>query len=110
MTNLRLISIILIIILTVATARAAASVGGWEPVKTEIHNAKTVIKDAEIEILTAPGYIIVNSEHEINIKVFTILGRMVSEDKLSPGISRLPLTAHGVYIVKVGELTCKIAL
>lgn len=110
MFKFRFFSLILILILAVTTVRGVNSVNGWEPVKTEIRNAKFVIKDAEVEILTAPGYIIVNTERQIDIKVFTILGRLVSAETLAPGASRLPLTTHGVYIVKVGELTCKIAL
>ncbi len=110
MMKRRLLTLILILTLTVGAVRAAVGAGGWEPVKTEMRNAKSVVKEADVEILTAPGYIIVNTDHQIQIKVFTILGRVVSEETLSAGQSRLPVTAHGVYIVKIGELTCKIAL
>ncbi len=89
---------------------SAAGVSRWEPVKTEIREAKTVAKEADVEILTVPGYIIVNSGRQIDITVFTILGRVVSTETLPSGSSKLSVGAHGVYIVKVGELTCKIAL
>ena len=90
------------------TAYAAQS--GWEPVKTEQPSAKSVMKDAELEIKAAPGVILVRNTHQVQIKVFTILGRMVSSETLPPGTSRLLLHTHGVYIVKVGDLTCKVAV
>lgn len=96
----------------IAMAGAAyASPGGWEPAKTEqTSTAKTVIKDADIEVKTAPGIIIVSTNHQVQIKVFTILGRLVNSETLQPGTSRLQLPTHGVYIVKVGDLTCKVAV
>ena len=72
--------------------------------------AQSVMKDAELEIKAAPGVILVRNTHQVQIKVFTILGRMVSSETLPPGTSRLQLPTHGVYIVKVGDLTCKVAV
>lgn len=91
-------------------AVAAESASGWESVKSDLRDAKSVIKDSEIEILTTSSCIIVNSPHKVHIKVFTILGRLVSEETLPPGVSRLNVGAHGVYIIKVGEITCKVAI
>ena len=106
----RLHTLIIAFMLAIPAAWSAVGVNEWETVKTEIRDSKPVVKEQEIEISISPGYIIVNTGKVINIKVFTILGRVISEETLSPGTSRLPITAHGVYIVKVGELTCKIAL
>lgn len=90
-------------------ATAATSVT-WETVKTEICDAKSVVKDTDFEIMTAPSAIIIHANRQINVKVFTILGRLVSSENVAPGTSRLPIGAHGVYIVKVGDLTCKVAV
>ncbi len=112
MTRKRFISLLSAVMIAASSVSVCGASGAsrWEPVKTEIREAKTVAKDTDIEILTAPGYIIVNSGKQIDITVFTILGRVVSSETLTPGSSRLSVGAHGVYIVKVGELTCKIAL
>ncbi len=83
----------------------------WEPVKSEqTASAKTVMRESEIEIKAAPGIIIVTTNHQIQIKIFTILGRLVSSETLNPGTARMQLPAHGVYIVKTGPLTCKVAV
>lgn len=84
---------------------------GWEPaLRHEVREAKSVIKDNELEIMTLPSCIVVNTGHKIHIQVFTILGRLVSAETLQPGMSKLTVGAHGIYIVKAGELTCKVAI
>lgn len=93
----------------VATVEGAAR--GWEPVRQEYASGtKPVMRDGDIEVRTAPGVLIVSTPHQVSIKVFTILGRLVNADTLGPGTSRLVLPANGVYIVKIGEVTCKVAV
>ncbi len=93
------------------TTTAYASPKGWEPVKSEnVSSAKSVMKDTDLEIKAAPGLILISNSSQVQIKVFTILGRLVSNETLPPGNSRLQLPTHGVYIVKVGDLTCKVAV
>lgn len=82
----------------------------WEPVKAERTDTKVVMRETEIEIKAASGTLIVTTSHPIQIKVFTILGRLVNADTLPAGKSQLTLPAHGVYIVKVGDMTCKVAV
>lgn len=89
---------------------AEAAPNKWESLKTERTDAKTVVKETEIEIKTASSTIIVTSNHSVQIKIFTILGRLVSSDSLPPGTNQLTLPAHGVYLVKIGNLTCKVAV
>ncbi|MCM1370199.1 MAG: T9SS type A sorting domain-containing protein [Candidatus Amulumruptor caecigallinarius] len=86
------------------------SAKGWETVKIERQDARQVVKESEIEIKSAPGVIIVTSNHPVQIKIFTILGRTVNTATLPAGKSQLQLPTHGVYIVKVGDLTCKVAV
>ncbi|MDE6299719.1 MAG: hypothetical protein K2M10_08770 [Muribaculaceae bacterium] len=103
----------LILLAAVAlTGRPADNVTkGWEQVKTETPSAgKPIVKETDIEIRTDSSAIIVTAMHPLQIKVFTILGRIVSDAPLPAGTSRLNLPAHGVYIVKAGSLTCKVAL
>lgn len=82
----------------------------WEPMKTERTDAKTVLKESEVEVKTASSIIIVTSSHSVQIKIFTILGRLVSSETLPAGTSSLALPAHGVYLVKIGNTTCKVAV
>ena len=101
----------LLIVTAAATPVAGmAASKGWEIVKEERTDAKSVIRDTELEIKSASGLLIINTNHAVQVKVFTILGRLVSSETVAAGRSQLQLPAHGVYIVKVGDLTCKVAV
>jgi hypothetical protein len=100
----------MLLTVTLAAIAPQAEAKGWEQVKTERSDAKTVMRETEIEIKAASGTLLVVTNHQVQIKVFTILGRLVSAETLPAGKSQLTLPAHGVYIVKVGDLTCKVAV
>lgn len=103
--------ILCIVMAAAMIAPPCASAAGWEPVKTEQSaTAKSVMKHTEFEVKATSGAIMVTANHPVQIKVFTILGRVVSSETLPQGTMRLQLPAHGVYIVKIGDLTCKVAV
>lgn len=102
--------LILITIGILPTLPIAGASKTWEPVKTERSDAKSIIRDTDIEIKAASGVIIISCNHPTQIKIFTILGRLVNNETLPPGRSQLQLPTHGVYLVKIGDLTCKVAV
>ena len=83
---------------------------GWESLKTEKAPGHHVVSDSEIEIKTAGGVIYLTTSRHVNIKIFTILGSRIAEDTLAPGSYQYAVPTHGVYIIKAGDLTCKVAL
>lgn len=89
---------------------AQGAVRGWETVRSLREDSRTVMRGAELEIFSAPGVIQVVASRPVQIKIFTILGRLVSSETLPQGSMQFRLPAHGVYIVKAGELTCKVAV
>lgn len=101
--------------LIVAVALVAASVSihaeakGWEQVRTDMSGLNPVAHGNDIVVRVSPGQVVVSASQPVQIKVFTILGQVVSSETLQAGVSRLQLP-HGVYIVKAGDLTCKIAV
>ncbi|MBD5189042.1 MAG: T9SS type A sorting domain-containing protein [Bacteroidales bacterium] len=102
--------LLILIVALITAAPAAAASNKWETLKTERADAKTVVKETELEIKTASSTIIVTSNHNVQIKIFTILGRLLNSETLPPGTNQLTLPAHGVYIVKIGNITCKVAV
>ena len=106
----RLCKVVAILMASVAVMMPLSSFAkGWEPVRTDVSGLNSVARDNDVEIRVSPGHVVVVASQSVQIKVFTILGQVVSSETLPAGISRLPLS-HGVYIVKVGDLTCKIAV
>ncbi|MDE6290171.1 MAG: T9SS type A sorting domain-containing protein [Muribaculaceae bacterium] len=97
------------VMMTVALSPAPCLAKGWEAVRVDVSGLNSVAHDDEVEIRVSPGHVVVVASQQVQIKVFTILGQVVSSETLPAGTSRLPLS-HGVYIVKVGDLTCKIAV
>lgn len=108
MTRRSIITAAICCLLSAAPISVAAK--GWEAAKTERSEAKSVVKTTDIEILAARGVILVSVSSPLTVKVFTILGQPVSQATLQPGVHQLQLPAHGIYIVKAGDLTCKVAV
>lgn len=63
-----------------------------------------------IEIYVLPGTILVRTTHKIQLRMFTILGQLVSQATLNPGLSELKVNSRGIYILKIGNVTQKVAL
>lgn len=102
--------IFLALLIALASATAMAAPKGWEPAKGEYAVAKSIVKETEFEIKAASGMLFVSNTQPVQIKIFTILGRLVNSETLQPGTSRFTLPVHGVYIVKIGDITCKVAV
>ena len=94
----------------VLPANAQSQHTHWEPVKTMGQNLKCVMNHDDISVFSAPSLITVSVNQQVNIQIFTILGKLVSSQTLEPGIYEFRLNPHGIYIVKTTETTCKVAI
>jgi len=63
-----------------------------------------------VEIYGRNGTITIVTPKRITVRVYTILGQMVSQATLQPGTSELRLGSRGIYLVRIGNLTQKVAL
>lgn len=108
--NLRQILILSLILTALAIGSPMVFAKGWEVPKTERTDARQAANNSDIEIKTARGVIIVTANHPSQIKVFTILGQLITSENLPAGTFQFTVPAHGVYIIKAGDLTCKAAL
>ncbi|MDO4336070.1 MAG: T9SS type A sorting domain-containing protein [Bacteroidales bacterium] len=95
--------------IALAGASFALDAKGWEPVRADVSQLNSVARSNDVEIKVSPGQVVVASTQQIRIKIFTILGQVVSDDSLPAGVNRLTLP-HGIYIIKVADLTCKVAV
>lgn len=108
--QIRILTIGILLLTAGAAAPCAYAAKGWESGKTERTDSRHIAREGDVEIRAARDVIIVNTNHTVQIKVFTILGQMVSSETLGPGIHHFTVPAHGVYLIKVGDLTCKVAV
>ena len=63
-----------------------------------------------IEIYGRNGTITIVTPKRITVRVYTILGQIVSQATLQPGTSELRLGTRGIYLVRIGNLTQKVAI
>jgi len=84
----------------------------WRPVTHEVQGRNLVDSRQTdgVELYGQQGAIIVKTPRRVTVRVFTILGQLVSQATLSPGTSELRMGARGIYIVKIGDVTQKVAL
>lgn len=82
----------------------------WQEVKTVNSNYKAVSSLPDIEVFNAPNVIMVKVAATTEVRIFTILGKLISSQKLQPGIYEFHMDSHGIYIIKTEGSSCKIAI
>ena len=82
----------------------------WEQIEYVGTDVKKVSHQADVEVFSAPSVIRVNVSKPIKIEIFTILGKLVSSQQLEAGSYEFKMNTHGVYLVKTGESTSKVAI
>lgn len=85
----------------------------WENVSTPVSSMSQVeqkIDDNGVEVAVNDGYIYIGTTRPVTVKVFTILGQLISQESLATGTHRLRMTARGVYILKIGPTTRRVTI
>lgn len=103
---MRHLILITAILLCICYGVNAASV--WERTGGKVQTERI---DAEgPEVIVSEGYVYVSTTRPTTVKVFSILGQLISQETIQPGISRFRLPSRGIYILKVGTLTKRITI
>ena len=104
--------VILALVLTLGLENAALAEVQWRETNREVQG-KTWndprVSDG-IEIYGRNGTITIVTPKRITVRVYTILGQMVSQATLQPGTSELRLGSRGIYLVRIGNMTQKVAI
>ena len=98
---------ILIVFITLAVSNMASAQLSWRETNREMPGRSLIdpkVSDG-IEMYGSNGVITIKTP-----RVFTILGQSVSQATLNPGTSELRIGTRGIYIVKIGNITQKVAL
>lgn len=89
-------------------AQAPADRTAWVLGEEERENGR--VPKQEIEISSKEGNIYIRTPRQVQVTVYTILGQIVTERTLNPGISELKIGTRGIYLVKIEGKTQKVAL
>lgn len=103
--RLHIILFLFIVLLTAGPAAVEAAAAAWERVEVLRVDPSD---DERIEIEVRDSYIYLSTNKPVTVKIFTILGQMVAQDKLPAGISRIKLAQRGMYILKAGSVTRRV--
>lgn len=63
-----------------------------------------------IEVKVIDAAIVLTVSQTTNVKLFTILGQLVAEQKIEAGTWRMPLSSRGIYILKAGSVTRRVTI
>ena len=68
------------------------------------------VQEAPIEFSSKDGSIYIRTPRKVQVVVYTILGQIVTDRTINPGLSELKIGVRGIYLVKIEGQTQKIAL
>lgn len=101
-----------LVVFVSAVVLSAAASRTWEEVDRMPASAVEMRVDGAEEPYTmvSDGYVYVAVHQRTTVKVFTILGQLVVQDDLRPGIYRFKLNSRGIYLLKVGSVTRRVTI
>lgn len=103
---MRRLILILVCVCCVCCGASAASV--WERTGGKVSLER--IDGDNPEIRVSEGYVYITVSRTTTVKVFSILGQLISQETIQPGISRFRLPSRGIYILKAGAITKRITI
>ena len=68
------------------------------------------VQESPIEVSSKDGSIYIRTPRKVQVVVYTILGQIVTDRTINPGLSELKIGVRGIYLVKIEGQTQKIAL
>lgn len=107
----RFFILVSLLIIAIGTAFAARN---WEEVSNPpaaLHQQDKIVLDQEdTDILIHEGAVYISSSKPVQVKVFTILGQIISSETVPAGCHRLKLNSRGIYILRIGTQTRRITI
>lgn len=99
---LRILLALCLLLVTPANLSLAAS---WELIE-QVRVDTSVEERIDVEV--RDSYIYLTTNKPVTVKICTILGQLVSQEKIPAGVSRIKLGQRGVYILKAGTITRRV--
>lgn len=108
----QLLALLIVVLATFSSTPVTAQQMQWRETTHEVQGRNLVdsrVTDG-VEVYGGNGVITIRTPRRIQVRVFTILGQNVSIATIGPGTSELKIGSRGIYIVKIGNLTQKVAI
>lgn len=101
---------LLLLVALIFSAASVSAAPGWEKIASAKEEITETIAQDGVDVKVVDGAIWLRLTTKSNVKVFTILGQLVADQQIEAGLWRLPLTARGIYILKIGSVTRRITI
>lgn len=102
---------VLIALILLSALLSTGAAPRWEAVNSPGRIFTEQRLEAEgADIAVRDSCIYVNVPRQANVKVFTILGQLISQETLPAGTHRLQMSAKGIYILKIGTSTRRVTI
>jgi len=82
----------------------------WQEYNNRVSNLSSVRNTEDVDIYIKEGSIIISTSKKVQVKVFTILGQLVSQSAVGPGLFEMKIATRGIYLIKIDSITQKIVL
>ena len=109
---MRRLLVILTFVLALGLENVALAEVQWRETNREVQGKS--LNDPRtsdgVEIYGSNGVITIVTPKRITVRVYTILGQMISQATLQPGTSELRLGSRGIYLVRIANITQKVAI
>lgn len=63
-----------------------------------------------LDVAVKDRVIYISTDKTVDIKVFTILGQLISSTTVGPGVHMMKVESRGIYILKAGSVTRRITI
>ena len=104
--------VILTMLLTLGLGNVALAEIQWHETNREVQGKS--LNDPRqsdgVEIYGRNGVITIVTPKRVTVRVYTILGQLLSQATLPVGTSELKVGSRGIYLVRIGNLTQKVAI
>lgn len=107
--NIRKQILCLVLALAVGVGAYGAS-RTWEESERYPVQVEQVAQPDEVSVAVHEGYVYVLVRQTAHVKLFTLLGQVIVQDTLKPGVYRYKLSTRGIYLLKAGTYTRRITL
>ena len=100
----------------VLLALTAVPVIGAAPVKTpvweQVQSAMPLGGDDvdRVEVAVKEGYIYVTVSRPMTVRIYSILGQLVTQQSVQSGTTRVRIGSRGVFILKAGQNTRRVTV
>ena len=80
----------------------------WEQVQTGVQNPAD--DGDRVDVTAKDGYIYVSVTRPMTVRIYSILGQLVSQQNVQPGMTRVKIGTRGVFILKAGQVTRRVTV